>query len=161
MARITNEKLFNETPCVCFPIDESKPYTPDNIYCYSEGAIGMLSNEQDKLCKRQIIIPMPPGLEFHLDKFPIATRKIMAPCMKETTEEDYYSCMYKQAEELVEKKPVAKKIVAKKPKIERRKPPIPVKEEVEPEWKPEVRVVGRPKFEKGKLVTPVKPKKKK
>jgi len=96
MAKIVNEKLFKETPCTCFKINPKEGEIPSNLLCYSEGAIGVLSNRQDKACKHQIILPTPPELEFHLKKF-AHMGEIMHVCMKQKEKDKFYSCIAREA----------------------------------------------------------------
>ena len=59
MAKILNKKLALETPCTCFISENHKSM------CYSDGAVGVLSDEQKAtFCSAGIVEKeMPKGLE--------------------------------------------------------------------------------------------------
>ena len=98
MARIVDEKRFKEATCTCYRIDQNKGETAENLLCYCPGAIGVLSNKQDRECKDMVILPTPPSLEFHLQKFDIVGKQILAECMKYDNEDEFRACIKKQAE---------------------------------------------------------------
>jgi len=159
MARITNEGLFKKSTCVCFTDDPTKEHIPaSKLYCYSEGAIGMLSDKQDSMCRDMIVLESSPELKFHLEKFTKAGKDVVGPCMKMNDEREFYACMEHQAS-LKGGKYVSRKL---KPE-----PEVRPKEKSKPEpekekYETKTTVVGSAKFKGGKLISPgIKPKEKK
>jgi len=153
MARVVNEKRFGESTCTCYEIDQSKEPTPENLLCYKPGGIGVLSNKQDRECIDMIILPTPPSLEFHLQKFEIAGKEILADCMKYDNEEEFRACLKKQTEKRGLTYVTKREQLAEPVEIPKKKEtPKPKKEE-----KP-VTQKGPIFDEKGKLIIPMEKK---
>ena len=88
MAIIVDDEIAKHSPCTCYVYDNGKKI------CYSIGAIGVLSDEQEKqFCKEQIVKgDLPPQMQERMDTFAHAV-EVCKDTYREMGYDNYWDCI--------------------------------------------------------------------
>ena len=88
MAILVDEEIAKHSPCTCYVYDNGKKI------CYSIGAIGVLSDEQEReFCKEQIVKgDLPPQMQERMDIFAHAV-EVCKDTYREMGYDNYWDCI--------------------------------------------------------------------